>query len=165
MKSIEIDNGGPVMPRSKSRATVRSLVSFGILEVAHARRADARVGQPVVEPRRGAVAEIRADRLMDRGQHLKEDEDDADEDERHREAPAVVDRADEHAGGDREHRGQRAAQEEHEPPAPGEDRVRFGQDREELPFLALTQSSKHLASASGCGPRAGRELALRSQLA
>ena len=29
MKSIEIDSGGPVMPRSKSRATVRSLVSFG----------------------------------------------------------------------------------------------------------------------------------------
>ena len=29
MKSIEIDSGGPVMPRSKSRATVRSLVSVG----------------------------------------------------------------------------------------------------------------------------------------
>ena len=29
MKSIEKDSGGPVMPRSKSRATVRSLVSAG----------------------------------------------------------------------------------------------------------------------------------------
>ena len=29
MKSMEIDSGGPVIPRSKSRATVRSLVSFG----------------------------------------------------------------------------------------------------------------------------------------
>ena len=29
MKSIEIDIGGPLMPRSKSRAMVRSLVSFG----------------------------------------------------------------------------------------------------------------------------------------
>jgi hypothetical protein len=29
MKSMEIDSGGPVMPRSKSRATVRSLVSVG----------------------------------------------------------------------------------------------------------------------------------------
>ena len=29
MKSIEMNRGGPVMPRSKSRATVRSLVSFG----------------------------------------------------------------------------------------------------------------------------------------
>ena len=29
MKSMEIDIGGPVMPRSKSRAIVRSFVSFG----------------------------------------------------------------------------------------------------------------------------------------
>ena len=29
MKSIEMNSGGPVMPRSKSRAIVRSLVSFG----------------------------------------------------------------------------------------------------------------------------------------
>ena len=29
MKSIEIESGGPVMPRSKSRATVRSFVSSG----------------------------------------------------------------------------------------------------------------------------------------
>ena len=41
MKSIEIDSGGPVIPRSKSRATVRSAVSFGVLEVAHARRTHA----------------------------------------------------------------------------------------------------------------------------
>ena len=39
MKSIEIDSGGPVMPRSKSRATVRSLAEARVLEVAHARRA------------------------------------------------------------------------------------------------------------------------------
>ena len=39
MKSIEIDSGGPVMPRSNSRATVRSLAELGVLEVAHARRA------------------------------------------------------------------------------------------------------------------------------
>jgi len=29
MKSMEIASGGPVMPRSKSRATVRSLVRVG----------------------------------------------------------------------------------------------------------------------------------------
>ena len=79
MKSIEIDSGGPVMPRSKSRATVRSLVSVGILEVAHARRTHARLGQPVVEPRRGAIAEVGADRLMDRREDLEQDEHDADE--------------------------------------------------------------------------------------
>ena len=39
MKSIEIDSGGPVMPRSKSRATVRSLGELRVLEVADARAA------------------------------------------------------------------------------------------------------------------------------
>ena len=29
MKSIEIESGGPVMPKSNSRATVRSLMSVG----------------------------------------------------------------------------------------------------------------------------------------
>ena len=29
MKSIEIDSGGPVMPRSKSRATCKSVASSG----------------------------------------------------------------------------------------------------------------------------------------
>ena len=66
MKSIEIDSGGPVMPRSKSRATVRSLVSLRVFEVAHARRPHARLGEAVVEPGRGAVAEVRADDLVDR---------------------------------------------------------------------------------------------------
>ena len=61
MKSIEMNSGGPVMPRSKSRATVRSLVSFGILQMPHPRRTDARVGQPVVEPGGRAVAEVGAD--------------------------------------------------------------------------------------------------------
>ena len=53
------------MPRSNSRATVRSLVSVGILEVPHARRPHARLGQPVVEPGRHAAAEVGADRLVD----------------------------------------------------------------------------------------------------
>ena len=33
MKSMVIDSGGPVMPRSKSRATVRSSISSRPLEV------------------------------------------------------------------------------------------------------------------------------------
>ena len=49
---------GPVMPRSKSRATVRSAGERRVFEVAHARRAHARFGQPVVEPRRRAIAEV-----------------------------------------------------------------------------------------------------------
>ena len=50
----------------------------------HPRRADARFGQPVVEPGGGAVAEVGADRLVDRREDLEQDEDDADEGERAR---------------------------------------------------------------------------------
>ena len=67
------------MPRSKSRATVEVGGERRVLEVAHAGRAHAGVGQPVVEPGGGAVAEVGADRLVDRREHLEQDEDDADE--------------------------------------------------------------------------------------
>ena len=50
--------------------------------MAHARRPHARLGQPVVEPGRRAVAEVGADRLVDRREHLQQDEDDADDRER-----------------------------------------------------------------------------------
>ena len=66
MKSIEMDIGGPLMPRSKSRAMVRSLVSFGSLEVAHPGWPHAGGGEPVVEPRGGPAAKIGADGLVDR---------------------------------------------------------------------------------------------------
>ena len=46
-----------------------------ILEVPHARRAHAGLGEPVVEPRGSAVAEVGADRLMNRAEHLKQHED------------------------------------------------------------------------------------------
>ena len=82
MKSMEIESGGPVIPRSKSRATVRSLVSVGIFEVPHARRTHAGLGEPVVEPGGGAIAEVGADRLMNRAEHLQQDEDRAGKRER-----------------------------------------------------------------------------------
>ena len=71
-----------MMPRSKSRAIVRSLVSFGIFEVAHPRRPHAGEGEPVVEPGGGPAAEIGADGLVDRRQHLERDEHGAHEDQR-----------------------------------------------------------------------------------
>ena len=143
MKSIEMDSGGPVMPRSKSRATVRSLVSAGILEMAHARRPHAGLGQPVVQPRRGAIAEVGAERLVDRRQDLQQDEDDAGEGERAGQAVAALHRADEHARRDREDRRQHAAQDEHDPPAGGQQRVGLRQDAEELPLLARGQLANH----------------------
>ena len=72
MKSIEMNIGGPLMPRSKSRAIVRSLGELRVLEVAHARRPDAGGGELVVEPGRGPAAEIGADGLVNRRQHLQQ---------------------------------------------------------------------------------------------
>ena len=66
MKSIEIDSGGPVMPRSNSRATVRSLPSSGSSRWPMPGGLDARVGEHVVEPGGGAVAEVVADRQVER---------------------------------------------------------------------------------------------------
>ena len=53
-----------------------------ILEVPHARRAHAGLGEPVVEPGGRAVAEVGADRLMNRAEHLKQHEDRAGKRER-----------------------------------------------------------------------------------
>ena len=53
-----------------------------ILEVPHARRAHAGLGEPVVEPGGGAVAEVGADRLMNRAEHLEQHEDRAGKRER-----------------------------------------------------------------------------------
>ena len=66
MKSIEIDSGGPVMPRSKSRAIVRSSVSSARSRWAMPGGRDAHRDQPVVEMRGHALAEVRRDDLMER---------------------------------------------------------------------------------------------------
>ena len=48
----------------------------GILEMSHPRRPHARTGEAVVEPRRGPIAKVLADRGLERGQHLQKDEHD-----------------------------------------------------------------------------------------
>ncbi len=114
-----------------------------ILEVPHARRAHAGLGEPVVEPCGGAVAEVGADRLMNRAEHLKQHEDRAGKRERTGERIAALHGADEHAHRDRERRRQDPSQQQGRPPGGGEARVRLRQDAEELPFLALGQSLEH----------------------
>ena len=84
MKSMLMSIGGPVMPRSKSRATVRSPVEPRVLEVAHARRADAGGGEPIVEPGREAAAEVGAQGLVQRAQDLQQHEDGTGDRERNR---------------------------------------------------------------------------------
>ncbi len=98
---------------------------------------DARLGQPVVEPGRGAVAEVGADRLMDRREHLEQDEHDARSTSGPARLCACLHRADEHAHGDGEDRRQHAAQDEDDPPRDGERAVGLRQDAEELPLLRV----------------------------
>ena len=115
MKSIEIDSGGPVMPRSKSRATVRSLVSVGSSRWPMPGGRDARLGEPVVEPGGGAIAEVGADGLVDRRQDLQQDEHDADDGQRAGQRLAALHRADERAHRDRERGRQDPAQQRARP--------------------------------------------------
>ena len=60
-----------------------------VLEVAHARRLDARGGQLVVEPRRGAIPEVVAEDGVQRHEHLQDHEGDPQRDER---APPAIGR-------------------------------------------------------------------------
>ena len=105
------------MPRSKSRAIVRSFVRLGFSRCPMPRRPDAGGGELVVEPGRRPAAEIGADRLMNRRQHLQHYEDDADERQRSRQITAAeLDPADQPAHGDREHCRQQPAHDENDPP-------------------------------------------------
>ena len=85
---------------------------------------------------------------MDRVENLEQNEHAAREGERSAKAVAALDGADEHAHGDREHRGQHAAQDEHDPPRDRQKAVRLRQDAEENPFLSRGQLSDHGKSVS-----------------
>ena len=97
-----------------------------ILQMPHARRAHAGLGQPVVEPRGGTVAQVRADRLMNRAEHLKQHEDRAGKRQRTGQRIAALHRADQHAHRDREHRRQDPSQQQGRPPGDGEAGSAFG---------------------------------------
>jgi hypothetical protein len=114
-----------------------------ILEVTHARRTHTGLGEPVIQPRGRAVAEVGARRLMDRAQHLKQHEHSAGKPERAGEHVAALHGADEHAHRDRERRRQEAPEEEDDPPGGGETGGRLRQDGEELPFFAVGQAGEH----------------------
>ncbi len=114
-----------------------------ILEMSHAWRPHAGLGEPVVQPCSRTVAEIGADRQMKRGEHLQEHEDRADKRERTNQAIAALDRADQHPHGDRKRRGQHPSQYEGHPPCGGESRIRLRQDAEELPLLTRGESFEH----------------------
>ena len=155
MKSIEMDNGGPVMPRSKSRATVKVVGQCGVFEMTHAGRPHARLGQPVVEPGGGPISEIGADRLVDRCEHLQQDEHSADKGERAGQAIAALHGAHEHAHRDGEDGRQHTAQQEQGPPDNGKPGVCLRQYREEFPLVAIAQAAQHVSQSSR--PRVSEE--------
>jgi len=143
MKSKEIDSGGPSHPEVEVARDGEVAGERGILEVPHARRTHTGFGEPVVEPRGRAIAEIRAYRLMNRAEHLKQHEDRAGKRKRAGERIAALHGADEHAHRNRERRRQGPSQQEGYPPSGGEAKIRLWQNAEELPFLALGQRLQH----------------------
>jgi hypothetical protein len=115
MKSIEMDNGGPLMPRSESLATVKSVVgheSSGCPMPG----GDAGHRQLIVEPGGRAAAEVVPDRAMQRRQNLQQDEHRPHHPQRSRERIAAPDRAHQRAHRDGEQRREQPAQQEHDPP-------------------------------------------------
>ena len=91
------------------------VAELGILEVADARRVDAGVGELVVEPGGGAVAEVVAHREVERREHLEQHEHDAHEGERAAERVVGVHRTHERAHRHREGRRQQAPQQRGSP--------------------------------------------------
>ena len=78
---------------------------------------EARAGQLVVEPGGGAVADVRAERGMQRAQDLQQDEQHADDAERNGQRLMMLDGVDDEAGRDREPGRKQAAQGQQGPPA------------------------------------------------
>src|SRR4029077_16166906 len=102
--------------------------------------ANARFGQPVIEPGGGAVAEVGANCLVDWREDLEQDEDDADEDKPAGQAVAALYGGNERAHGDSEDRGQHASQHEDDPPYYCEGAIRLGQHRKKLPLVTRTDT-------------------------
>ncbi len=140
MKSIEIESGGPGHAEIEVARHGEIAGELRILEMADARRPDAGVGQTVVEPRRHAIAKVRADREVQRPEHLQQQEYDAREHERPRERIAALHGGDEHAHGDRECGGQRAAQQQDEPPRDGQRAAGPRENGKELPLVSRAEA-------------------------
>jgi hypothetical protein len=120
------------------------LAQLRILEVPDPRRPDAGLRERIVQVRRHAAAEVGADRLMHRRQHLQQDERRTHQAQRRGQRGPVLHRADQPPHRDREDRGQRAPRQQERPPDRGQPPIGPWQHGEELPLRALTQSAHHL---------------------
>ena len=94
-------------------------------------------GEAVVEPGRGAVAQVQADGLVDGIDDLQKHEERADGRQRQGEGVVALDRADQDAHRDGEQRGQRAAEQQDGVPGARQQRVGARQHSGELDVVAL----------------------------
>jgi hypothetical protein len=89
-----------------------------------------------------SAAEVGAEGLMERRQHLQEDKHHARNAQRQPERTAALYRPDEHADRNREQGRQDTAQDERHPPGEGQRSVCFRQSTEEDPLFACAQASE-----------------------
>ena len=108
-----------------------------ILQMREPLRANAGDGELIVEPRRQLRAEIRADGLMQRREHLRQQEHHGHDGQRGDQIRARLHRAGERAHNHGERRRQQPAQHKQQPPRHGQRRVGARQDADELPLLAF----------------------------
>ncbi|MDY7101769.1 MAG: hypothetical protein S0880_11330 [Actinomycetota bacterium] len=113
------------------------------LEVGDARRVGTRPHESLVQPPRGAAAEVGPDRFVERGEHLEEHEHDADRDERTGERPPALHGIDEKPGRDGEHRRRRPGHQHQRPPHHGERPVRLPERHRQLPLLPIPETNDH----------------------
>jgi hypothetical protein len=122
--------------------------------MAQAGRVDAGLGELVVQPGRGAVTEVGADRGVDRPQHLEQDEGDADRGQWPGQRPSGLDGAHEHAHDHRERSGQQAPDHEQAPPQHRQRPVGPAERDRESYLLALAEPAQaaHVLPASTRSP-------------
>ena len=119
------------------------LRELGVLQVRQARRPHTSHRQLIVEPSRGAAAEVGAHGLVQGCQHLQQDERRPDQRERAKQGSALLHRAHHHPHRNGEDRRQQPPRHEQRPPQHGERRVGLGQHGEVLPLLAGGQAFEH----------------------
>ena len=151
MKSMLMCMGGPVMPEVELAGDGQVAGELQVFEVPHAGRPDAGLDEAVVEPGRDAAAQVGADRLVDRSQHLQEHEDDAHDGEGRRQVDRRAAPRPRARPWPRRARRTRCPRRQDGPPGDGQRAVRSGQDREELPLLAVAQRTQHGQVSAGPG--------------
>jgi hypothetical protein len=114
-----------------------------ILQMSDAGWLNAGANKRLVEPGGHFVAEVHADRGLDRIQDQHEHEDHTGQGKGSRNRLSLLDRADGGTDGYRKDRGHRTVQDQQRPPNRGQHRIGFGQCAKELPLLPRPEPVEH----------------------